>query len=256
MTIWLRADAAGVELPHLRVQHRIAGDLATGALRPGDRLAPERELALRYGVARNTLRRALQDLGERGLIEASGRRGWHVRDACITETLTGPQGLTEWGSAHALSISSTVIAAHVRPATEKEAVQLRLQRGASVFELERVRRVDGSPLSLDRAVLVGRLAPTIAGIDFATASLYAALRGEAGIQPSRSDLLLRAVLADTRTAALLEVEAGAAVLELAEVVFDQYGEPFETAVLLNRGDRYAFRTSLTSGDPHPAVPIR
>jgi hypothetical protein len=31
-----------------------------------------------------------------------------------------------------------------------------------------------------------------------------------------------------------------------ETVFDQYGEPFETATLINRGDRYAFGTTLSA----------
>ena len=31
------------------------------------------------------------------------------------------------------------------------------------------------------------------------------------------------------------------------MTFDQYDEPFETARLLNRGDRYSFATTLSAG---------
>ena len=50
-----------------------------------------------------------------------------------------------------------------------------------------------------------------------------------------------------RAAALLTVAKGDPLLELDEMTFDQYDEPFETARLLNRGDRYAFATTLSGG---------
>jgi DNA-binding GntR family transcriptional regulator len=59
--------------------------------------------------------------------------------------------------------------------------------------------------------------------------------------------MLRAVTADRRSAELLEVTVGDPLLELTETVFDQYGEPFEFARHLNRGDRYAFRTTVVAG---------
>jgi len=70
--------------------------------------------------------------------------------------------------------------------------------------------------------------PAVDGVDFASASLYATLRERAGIVSSRADVVLRAISADARTAALLGVARGAALLEVAETAFDQYDEPFET----------------------------
>jgi DNA-binding GntR family transcriptional regulator len=52
---------------------------------------------------------------------------------------------------------------------------------------------------------------------------------------------------DDRTADLLGGTAGGPLLELTETVFDQYGEPFEYARHFNRGDRYAFRTTILAG---------
>ena len=39
-----------------------------GILRPGDRLPPERELAERFGVSRPSLREAIANLDEKGLL--------------------------------------------------------------------------------------------------------------------------------------------------------------------------------------------
>jgi GntR family transcriptional regulator len=227
---------------------RLEADIATGRLSPGERLAPERQLGARLDVARNTLRRALADLAARGLIEARDRSGWFVNGKGVTiETISGPQGLTEWAAVHGLAVTSNVIAAQVREADEHEARALRIPVGSRVFWLERVRIVEGAPLSLDQSILVPPLAATLAGLDFSARSLYQTVREQNGIEPSRAECLLRAITTDRRTADLLGLTEGDPLLELTETVFDQYGEPFEYGRHLNRGDRYAFRTTVVAG---------
>jgi GntR family transcriptional regulator len=243
-----RTDAHGPDLAYVRVIRRIEADIATGRLSTGERLAPERELVERWDVARNTLRKALVDLAARGLIEARERLGWYVSGRGVTiETISGPQGLTDWAALHGLVVTSQVCGARVREAEESEARALRIPLHSEVFELERVRMVESLPLSLDLSVLVGRLIPSLTGVDFAERSLYQTIRAGDGVEPSRAECLLRASVADDRTAELLGVVAGEPILEVTETVFDQYGDPFEHARHLNRGDRYAFRTTVLAG---------
>ena len=227
---------------------RLEADIASGRLTPGERLAPERQLGARLDVARNTLRRALADLAARGLIEARDRSGWFVNGRGVTiETISGPQGLTDWAAVHGLTVSSKVVVARVRGADEIEAAALRIPADSQIFELERVRFVEGAPLSLDRSILVPAVAATVAELDFSTRSLFRTLREQNGIEPSRAECVLRAITTDRRIADLLGLTEGDPLLELFETVFDQYGEPFEYGRHLNRGDRYAFRTTVMAG---------
>lgn len=57
----------------------IEEQIHTGALRPGDRLPPERKLVEQFGLSRSVVREALQALSERGLIESHVGRGTFVR---------------------------------------------------------------------------------------------------------------------------------------------------------------------------------
>jgi len=61
---------------------QVAGDIeaevAAGHLAPGSRLPTEDELAEVYGVARNTVRRAVEDLRDRGVLETFHGRGTYV----------------------------------------------------------------------------------------------------------------------------------------------------------------------------------
>jgi len=56
-------------------------DIAEGRYAEGARLPPERELAAAYGIARNTLRRLLDELSAEGLLERHVGRGTFVRIA-------------------------------------------------------------------------------------------------------------------------------------------------------------------------------
>ena len=242
------ADARAGDFAYVRVIRRLEADIATGRLAAGERLAPERDLGARFEVARNTLRRALADLADRGLIEARDRSGWFVNGRDVTiETISGPQGLTEWAGIHGLTVSSRVVVAQTREADDVEAAALRIAPGSPVFELERVRIVEGTPLSLDRSILIPAIAATVAGIDFSSRSLFETVRELNGIEPSRAECLIRAITTDRRTAELMGLNEGDPLLELSETVHDQAGEPFEYGRHLNRGDRYAFRTTIRAG---------
>jgi GntR family transcriptional regulator len=248
-----RHDVHGDDLPSVQVLRRIEADILTGRLVAGSRLAPERELGARLGVARNTLRRALATLSERGLIQARGRGGWVVVGPTVTERIEGPPSFTEWAARHGYVVTSSVIAARVRSATSGEASDLRIGASAKVFELERVRFIEGVPISVDRSVLHPRLIPALKGVDFANRSLYGTVRERAGVIPSRAEVVVRAVPASERHASLLTILEGDPLLELDEMTFDQYDAPFETARLLNRGDRYGFATTLAAGVGTPRV---
>jgi GntR family transcriptional regulator len=249
-----RIDSHGSALPSNHALRHIEADILTGRLAANERLASERELAARLGIARNTLRRALGTLAARGLIEARGRNGWVVLPRPMTEQET-PQGLTEWGARQGLVVTSRVVWSRSASADPAAAARLRIEPGARTHELERVRLVDGVPLSLDHAVLHPRVADVVAGVDFSTHSLYQVLRERGGVIPTRADVVLRSVTAAARVATLLGIAQGAPLLELEETVSDQYGEPFEASRLLNRGDRYAFATTLTLGGAGPWVEV-
>ncbi len=67
-------DKRGEVPAHSQVRHRILGLLEDGALRPGDKLPPEPDLAQRLGVSRMTANKAILGLVAEGrLVRAKGR---------------------------------------------------------------------------------------------------------------------------------------------------------------------------------------
>ncbi len=75
---------AGAERPDLRLvdeaRHRLLDMISSGALRPGDKLGTERELAAALSVSRSTLRQVLAVLAQSGVVRrVPGRAGGTAR---------------------------------------------------------------------------------------------------------------------------------------------------------------------------------
>jgi GntR family transcriptional repressor for pyruvate dehydrogenase complex len=81
------------------VVRRFEAMIASGAVRPGDRLPPERELAEKFGVGRGTVREALRELAMLGLVESRHGAGTYVRMAGSRELMAPFRSIVALSSA-------------------------------------------------------------------------------------------------------------------------------------------------------------
>ena len=65
------------------VVRRVQGLVREGVLKPGDRLPPERELAVRLNVSRSSLREAMRALEFQGLLESRPGAGTYVQSGSL-----------------------------------------------------------------------------------------------------------------------------------------------------------------------------
>ncbi len=234
--------------PHLyeRVVALVSDDIATGRLQPGERLTSERALGERLGVSRVTIRRALATLVERGLLIPAARRGWFVAPPSSTSSYPPLQSFTEWARAQGREAGTVVLDARVRRAVKDESRLLRVTSRAPLFELKRLRLMDAVPISVESSCVPLAVAPALPAVDFSDASLFAVLRTQAGVEPTRAESSVGLEPADGRTAGLLEIPEGTSVLRFRETVYDQNDRPFELHTAANRGDGYQWTSVFGS----------
>jgi GntR family transcriptional regulator len=225
-----------------RVYREIAKGIESGILQPGDRLPSERSLCEQLGVSRATVRRAVEELTTDGLVEARGRASF-VRDDAVMEPPNTLMSLNEVARSRGLDPTSVVLRAEVRAATIDEADAFAIAPGADLFELERLRMLDGLPISVDINRVPLRILPGAPEMEWATASLYEALEA-AGNAPARADYELEARPAGAPQAELLGLAPDAPVLFATTVAMTDDGRVVDLGRTVYRADRYRFQATL------------
>lgn len=160
---------------YLQVSEALIRDIAAGRYRDGDRLPPEREMATGLGIAVGTLRKALAELEDRGLLERRQGSGNYIRQAQAPEAIYAffrLELLTGGGlpTARALSVARMDKPAHL-PAfgTSDQAHRIR-----------RLRRLSGQPASIEEIWLDASFAPRLDPAELSD-SLYLYYREALGL---------------------------------------------------------------------------
>ncbi len=198
--------AVGRELKHVQIREYVRS-LVVGRA-PGFPAPSERELVQHFGVARMTVRQALDALVGEGLLERIPGRGTFVaRPQVLASQITG--FTEEMGRRGLLSESQTLLARREQ-AGPGVARALNLSEGDAVIHWRRLRRADGSPVCVEDAYLNEVLLPGFLQSGMPT-SLYANLTGR-GLRPTWAEDSISADLSSAEEARLLEVPAGTCVL--------------------------------------------
>jgi GntR family transcriptional regulator len=243
-----RAIGAPVTLPtivrrpgataHAQIEDWLADAIAAGRLNPGDRLPTEHDLAAWLGVSRMTLRQALSELAQRGLVtKAVGRGGGtFVAEPKLEQDLTTLAGFSEQLRRHGKVAGARVLAATRIPASPAAAAALQLAEGDPVHDVRRIRLADGAPTVIEHSQFPAVLFPDLLDCRL-DGSLYDLLADRYGKRPYRARESLEPVVAGVREAEALEVDEGAPLMLVERTAYSEAGEPLEYARDLFRGDR-------------------
>ena len=222
----------------------ILQEIAAGKLASGARLPPERDLFTRMSISRVTLRRALQSLVEEGVLTPSHGRGWYVSAKVPKEFPNTLESFSETARRLGLAPSSDVLRAEEAPASLDEAEELSIAPGATLFHLERIRRLDQVPVAVDTSFFALALVPDLGRVDFRTASLFGLLI-DAGVDLARAETTIEARGADPTLARHLDIDVGKSTLVMRQLIVDATGRPLLSSTIRYAGDRYRLRTSFS-----------
>jgi len=206
-------------------------------LNPGDAIPSESELCQAYEISRTTVRKAIGDLIQEGLVYTMQGKGAFVAprkllSAWAQKTAGLFADMTERG----FKVSMLVL--HKALVLPEETVrgELRLAVGETVLRLVRLRFVDGKPFDIVTNFIPVRLFPGIENEDFEHYSLYAILRGKYGAHFERGVRLVEAGACSPEEARLLKVKAQSPILITHSTMYDDLGQPVEYGIGHQRGD--------------------
>jgi GntR family phosphonate transport system transcriptional regulator len=131
-----------------QIVRTIEQEIADGSHTPGGRLPTEAQMAVRFGVNRHTVRRALEELSRAGLVRVEQGRGSFVTEDVLDYTVSPRTRFSEWVRRHNMEPSGSLLELREVPADATVAAGLGLRAGAKVLRLERLGLADGRPVSI------------------------------------------------------------------------------------------------------------
>ena len=195
-------------LKHVQVREYVRGLIADAL--PGAAAPSERDLVGRFGVARMTVRQALDALVAEGLLERVPGRGTFVTQP--RRRVGQLSSFTEDMKRRGLLSESQTLLARREQAGPGVARALGVSAGDAVIHWKRLRRGDQQVICVEDAYLNEVLLPGFLQAGMPT-SLYEALR-ERGLRPTWAEDAISADAATVEEATQLEIAPGDPVLHL------------------------------------------
>ncbi len=234
---------------YLQLKRWIEDAIGRGAIRPGEALPSERDLAQRVDVSRVTVRKAVQQLVRDGVLVQRHGSGTFVAPPTqrVEQSLSQLTSFTEDMARRGKAVRSVWLDRGIYPPSPQETMVLGLSSTERVARVARLRLADDVPMAIERAALSARILPDPAEI---ADSLYGRLARD-GNQPVRAIQRIRAVNLAHEDARLLDVAEGAASLHIERVSYLASGRVIEFTRSIYRGDAYDFVAELRLGDIDP-----
>ncbi|WP_137990289.1 GntR family transcriptional regulator [Streptomyces vilmorinianum] len=208
------------------------------------RLPTEEQLAAHYGVSVLTMRQALKELEEEGLISRHRRRGTFIEPGARRSTPRRLLGSIDAIVAQQSGERTTVLGHGVEPVPGELA-----EFFPDVTEVVAYRRLrrdgeSGEPTNWAQNAVRPEIAAGLDPADLERWPMTKVLRDVMGVRISRITDTVEARLADPETAALLQVPLLSPILHYTGVTYDEDGRVVDVARIRYRGDRFSFTVTV------------
>jgi len=231
---------------YLQLKRWIEDAIHSGAINPGDALPSERDLAARVDVSRVTVRKAVLQLVQDGVLVQRHGSGTFVAQPTrrVEQSLSQLTSFTEDMARRGMDVHAQWLERGLYLPSPEETVILGLSSGDQVARISRLRLTGDTPLAIERASLSARILPDPTAI---ADSLYRHL-DKSGNRPVRAIQRIRAANLDEDNARLLQVPVGSAGLNIERTSYLASVRVIEFTRSIYRGDTYDFVAELRLGD--------
>lgn len=230
---------------YFQIAQGISEVIRSGELVPGQRLPNEFQLSEQLGVSRPTVRQAVHQLVQQGLLIRQRGVGTIVAGNRIPRSMALTSLFDDLAASQREPVTKVLSFAYVL-ATQEMAAELSVSPGDRLLFIERLRSADGSPLAIMTNYLPAALLDnSITAEDLENSGLYQLLRKQ-GVQLRAAEQTITARRATAREANLLGVSRTATMLTMTRLAYDTSGKPVEYGSHAYLAERYSMRVSLVS----------
>ncbi|MFS0779948.1 GntR family transcriptional regulator [Neobacillus sp. 3P2-tot-E-2] len=241
-------DSINKESPlplYYQLKELIKKEIEEGKLTPGEMIPSERDLGERFEISRPTVRQAINELVNEGILNRKKGLGTFVAKPKISQQFL--ENLTSFQNemkAKGLPYSTKVIEQkEVLSSPELESV---FGEGySSYIFIKRLRYIKDNPVVVVSTYIPKQLAPDLINADLTNASLYETLQLNYNLKIQRAQRVMEAVVASDEDAKWLELEKVSAAMFIKTTGFLEDNRIFEYSLARYRGDLTNFTVNLS-----------
>jgi GntR family transcriptional regulator len=228
---------------HRRIIETLTLEIKDGRLRPHDCLPSDKELCERWQASRSTVRKAMDQLADRGIIYRVPGKGSFVAFRKISHPTSQLLSFSEKMKAQGLEVETKLIQQTTVEPDGDIASMLRLSSRDRVLMIQRLRIVLGEPMALQTSYIPKSIGWNLMGEDLASTSLNQLMHEKCNIFLSRSDVWIEAPILSRKEKKLLGSQSMPLFLALVSLTYDQNNNPVRFSRGVFRGDRVRLKIS-------------
>lgn len=220
----------------------LLSDKIQNDMHPGDALPSERDLAETYGLSRTTVRLAMSELEELGLVTRKHGKGTFVSSVSRDTTdLMGTYSFTDQMRSLGRVPHTEVIDFEVREASKFVAQNMDLRLGEAVFRMRRLRTADGVPMMLERTYMPVKVFDGLTQRMVESKSLYEIVEQDFRMKIKTAEEAFGARAARPDEARLLKIDEDAPVLHLVRTTYNSKNVVIEYTRSVARADMFEYK---------------
>lgn len=210
-----------------------------------DPIPPERELCEYHEVSRMTVNKAVMALVNEGYLYREQGRGTFVARPKKNYQVSGLSGLTEEMMVRrGLRVDTEVIEFGIKAPSKKIKNQLGLGEGEDIYEITRLRSVEGEAYAIEISYIPVRLCKGLTRERLKNTSLYSILTEEYKLDMEYAHQTIEPVMVDEYEGQLLNLQENSLALLFIRRTFSSLDEPIEVTKSIYRSDKYKFEITL------------
>lgn len=214
-------------------------------LKPGDALPSERELCEILGISRMTVRKAVMDLVNEGIVYREQGKGTFVAKPKSKHLLNKLQGFTEEMEEKGLKVKTQILSFETEYATVKLLKILGMKDNQTqVLKIRRLRIVEGMPFALETVWLNKAMVPDLTRELLEGESLYTILKRHYHYQLGYARQTIEPIRLNEFESKLLAMQNHSLALLFRRTTFLENDEVLEYTKCIYRSDRYKYEILL------------
>lgn len=215
-------------------------------VKPGDVIPTERELCEFHDISRMTVRMAIMELVNEGVLYREQGKGTYVAQQKTKHELTKLTSFTEEMKRLGHRVETTLLSYQRIASTKKISTALQIEEGADVLEIIRLRVIDDEPYALETVWLHAEKYKQITESQISNRSLYDILQKDFGVQTHHAKQTIEPVHLNDHEKSLFQITGDSLGLLFYQTTYTEAEEVIEYSRSVYRIDKHKFEIHIES----------